>query len=88
MAILNADSSEAIPGEFLVALCREDLDEPELTQVVSDLCSRHGGEVANIYSGFRMFFLRSTDEEAQAYAADPQIKFVERNQWCYPANVT
>jgi hypothetical protein len=79
VAILNADSPNAIPGEFLVRLHQTNLTDAEFCEITDALSARHGGEIPNIYAGFSIFFLKCTDEQAEAYASDSVVAYVERN---------
>ena len=78
-AILNADGSDAIPGEFLVFL-RGEVPWREVKARAEALVATYGGTILGILEILPGFGLAATDERARRIADDPAVGVVTRNR--------
>jgi fibronectin type 3 domain-containing protein len=77
--ILNADTPNAVPGEFLVAL-KGEVPWSEAEARSRRLVEKYGAELLTVLQILPGFGMRATDEQARRMAADPAVDVVEQNQ--------
>ncbi|MFD1146535.1 S8 family serine peptidase [Saccharothrix hoggarensis] len=82
--ILGAGVQDAVEGSYIVALAGAPSATASVQAAVSaqatDLAGRYGGEVAHVYSAaLRGFSVRMGERQAKRLAADPAVRYVERN---------
>lgn len=82
--ILGAGAQDAVEGSYVVALNGEPSKAASIQAAVStqatDLAGQYGGEVSHVYStALRGFSVRMSERQAKRLAADPAVRYVERN---------
>ncbi|GAB1822473.1 S8 family peptidase [Herbidospora sp. RD11066] len=75
-AVMGTDNPDAIPGSYIVVL----KPTTDVRAQSRDLAAENGGEVTNVYNrAIKGFSVEATAKEARAYAADPDVAYVEQD---------
>ncbi|WP_079408446.1 S8 family serine peptidase [Streptomyces sp. 3211] len=74
-------ASDAIEGQFIVALKKDAEEDKNTTAIAQDLVSKYGGEVGYVFKkALRGFSIRIDDASAREMSTDPSVDYIEQNE--------